>query len=154
MGWVNGKKSTWDTGDAGDTGSISGSRRSPGGGHDNPLQLSCLENAIDKGAWQATLQKHDWSDWAQDSIHSINLHLTKNEMASLDHLPNSSQTSFWDSLCHFQMPNWSLWVTYLHHTMSTIACVAGSKNPSKEKFLKYFWVMALISASQIDMLKG
>ena len=28
--------------------------RSPGGGHDNPLKCSCLENAMDKGAWQAT----------------------------------------------------------------------------------------------------
>ena len=29
--------------------------RSPGGGHGNPLQNSCLENLIDKGAWQATV---------------------------------------------------------------------------------------------------
>ena len=28
--------------------------RSPGGGHDNPLQYSCLENAMDRGAWWAT----------------------------------------------------------------------------------------------------
>jgi len=27
----------------------------PGGGHDNPLQYSCLENPMDKGAWQATV---------------------------------------------------------------------------------------------------
>ena len=33
-----------DAGDARDTGLISGSRRSPGGGNDNPLQYSCLEN--------------------------------------------------------------------------------------------------------------
>ena len=32
-----------------------GSRRSPGGGHGNPLQYSCLENLIDRGAWQATV---------------------------------------------------------------------------------------------------
>ena len=36
---------------AGDTGSISESGRSPGGGHDNPLQYSCLENPMDRGAW-------------------------------------------------------------------------------------------------------
>ena len=35
-----------------DTGSIPGSGRSPGGGHGNPLQYSCLENPIDRGAWQ------------------------------------------------------------------------------------------------------
>ena len=38
----------------GDKGSISGLGRSPGGGHANPLQYSCLENPVDKGAWQAT----------------------------------------------------------------------------------------------------
>ena len=40
---------------AGDTGSISGSRRSPGGGNGNPLQYSGLENPMDRGAWQATV---------------------------------------------------------------------------------------------------
>ena len=36
--------------------SIPGSGRSPGGGHDNPLQYSCLENPKDRGAWWATGQ--------------------------------------------------------------------------------------------------
>ena len=40
---------------AGDRDSIPGSRSSPGGGHDNPLQYSCLENLMDRGAWQATV---------------------------------------------------------------------------------------------------
>ena len=39
---------------AGDAGSIPGSGRSPGGGNGNPLQCSCLENSMDRGAWQAT----------------------------------------------------------------------------------------------------
>ena len=34
---------------------ISGSGRSPGGGHGNPLQYSCLENPMDRGAWWATV---------------------------------------------------------------------------------------------------
>ena len=38
---------------AGDMGSIPGSGRSPGEGHGNPLQCSCLENPMDRGAWQA-----------------------------------------------------------------------------------------------------
>ena len=42
---------------AGDVGSISGSGRSPGGGNDNPLQYSCLENRMDRGAWQATVHR-------------------------------------------------------------------------------------------------
>ena len=35
----------------GDVGSIPGSERCPGGGHGNPLQYSCLENPVDRGAW-------------------------------------------------------------------------------------------------------
>ena len=37
-----------------DVGSIPGPGRFPGGGHSNPLQYSCLENPMDRGAWQAT----------------------------------------------------------------------------------------------------
>ena len=40
---------------AGDPGLIPGSGRSPGGGNSNPLQSSCLENSMDRGAWQATV---------------------------------------------------------------------------------------------------
>ena len=39
---------------AADAGSIPGWEGSPGGGHDYPLQYSCLENPMDRGAWQAT----------------------------------------------------------------------------------------------------
>ena len=46
-----------DAGDLRDTGSIPGSGRSPGRGHGNPLQYSCLENPMDKGAWRATVHK-------------------------------------------------------------------------------------------------
>ena len=38
-----------------DAGSIPGSGRPPGGGHGNPLQYSCLENTMDRGAWWATV---------------------------------------------------------------------------------------------------
>ena len=41
---------------AGDPGSIPGSGRSPEERNGNPLQYSCLENPIDRGAWQATVQ--------------------------------------------------------------------------------------------------
>ena len=40
---------------AGAPGSIPGSGRSPGEGNGNPLQYSCLENPMDRGAWQATV---------------------------------------------------------------------------------------------------
>ena len=44
-----------DIGEVGDLGFIPGSRRSPGGGHDNPLQYPCLENHMDRGAWWAAV---------------------------------------------------------------------------------------------------
>ena len=44
-------------GEEGDTGSVPGSGRFPGGGHGNQLQYSCLENPMDEGAWPATVHK-------------------------------------------------------------------------------------------------
>ena len=41
--------------DAGDSDSIPGSGRSPGEGHGNPLQYSCLENSMVREAWRATV---------------------------------------------------------------------------------------------------
>ena len=44
-----------NAGDLRDVSLIPGSERSPGGGHGNPLQYSCLENPMDRGAWWATV---------------------------------------------------------------------------------------------------
>ena len=51
---------------AGDLGSIPGLGRSPGEGNGNPLQYSCLENPMDRGAWWATVHRvaRVWHDWA------------------------------------------------------------------------------------------
>ena len=51
-GGSDGKVSAYN---AGDPGSIPGSGRSPGEGNGNPLQYSCLENRMDRGAWWATV---------------------------------------------------------------------------------------------------
>ena len=51
-------------GDARDLGSIPGLEISPGGRHGNPLQYSCLENTMDRGAWWATVHGITQS-WAQ-----------------------------------------------------------------------------------------
>ena len=51
---LDGKKSACSVEDPG---LISGSRRSPGKGNGNPLQYSCLENFLDRGAWQATVHE-------------------------------------------------------------------------------------------------
>ena len=48
--WLSGKESASS---AGDVGLIPGSGRCPGGGHGNPLQYSCLENPMGRGAWRA-----------------------------------------------------------------------------------------------------
>ena len=49
-----GKESTCN---AGDLGSIPELGRSPGGGHGNPLQDSCLKNPMDRGDWQAMIHR-------------------------------------------------------------------------------------------------
>ena len=49
------KTSPANAGGIRDAGSTPGSGRSPGEGHGNPLQYSCLENPMDRGAWRATV---------------------------------------------------------------------------------------------------
>ena len=49
------KKLPANAGDKRDMGSIPGLGRSLGEGHSNPLQYSCLENLMDRGAWRATV---------------------------------------------------------------------------------------------------
>ena len=51
-----------NAGDIRDAGSISGSGIPTGGGYDNPLQYSCLEKPMDRGAWQAMAHKVPESD--------------------------------------------------------------------------------------------
>ena len=53
-----------------------GLRRSPGGGHGNPLQSSCLESPLDRGAWRATVHGsqrvgHDWNNCARMQVHKL-----------------------------------------------------------------------------------
>ena len=50
---LSGKEYACSAGATGDVGLIPGSGRSPGGGHGNPLQYSCLENSMARGAWWA-----------------------------------------------------------------------------------------------------
>ena len=59
-------------GDLRDAGSICGSGKSPGGGHGNPLQYSCLKNSMDRGAWRATVHRvtQSWTQLKWLSMHS------------------------------------------------------------------------------------
>ena len=70
-GGTSGKEPFWQCRRHRDVGSIPGLGRSPGEGHDNPLQYSCLENPMDRGACGATVHrvaKH----WTQQlSTHAV-----------------------------------------------------------------------------------
>ena len=77
-------------GAAADTGSVPGSGRSPGEGNGNPLQYSCLENPLDRGAWWATVhgvaKSQTWlSNWAY--THSQDIHMSSvNVFSSCCHI--------------------------------------------------------------------
>ena len=60
-----------NAGDIRDAGLIPGSGRSPGEGHGNPLQYSCLENTMDRGAWPAIAHRvaKSWTWLKQLSMH-------------------------------------------------------------------------------------
>ena len=78
-GGSDGKESACDAGDAGDTGSIPGLGRSSGEGNGYPLQYSCLENSMGRGAWWAT-GGHEESD-TSDQV-TLSLSFTDSLMAS------------------------------------------------------------------------
>ena len=52
LGFPGGSDDKESASNVGDPGSIPGLGRSPGEGNGNPLQYSCLENSMDRGAWQ------------------------------------------------------------------------------------------------------
>ena len=58
-----------NSGDIRDTSSIPESGRSLGGGHDNSLQYSCLENPMDSGAWRATVHWVSELDTTEGTYH-------------------------------------------------------------------------------------
>ena len=64
-----------NAGDLTDAGSIPGSGRSPGGGHGNPLQYSCLENPMYREAWRATVHRVAKS---QTQVKRLSTHTTGN----------------------------------------------------------------------------
>ena len=59
------KNPSANAGDIREVDSIPVLGRSPGAGHDNPLQYSCLENPMDRGAWQATVHGVKESDMTE-----------------------------------------------------------------------------------------
>ena len=66
------KNPSANAGDTRDVGSIPVLGRSSEGGHGNPLQYSCLENPMDRGAWQAIVQEATKSD-VTDHTHDMHM---------------------------------------------------------------------------------
>ena len=69
-----------NVGDIRDVCSVPGSGRSPGGGHGNPLQYSCLENPMNRGAWQVIVPRVPW--WG--GLHAPTTLLEEVEKLTLD----------------------------------------------------------------------
>ena len=65
-GFPGGSKGKESACNAGDLGSIPGLGRSPGEGNGNPLQYSCLENSLNRGAWQAVVYPEAGKEWRQE----------------------------------------------------------------------------------------
>ena len=64
---------------AGGTGLIPGSGRSPGGGHSNQLQYSCLENPMDRGAWKAIVHEITESGTTKQPPPPVNINMVKRQ---------------------------------------------------------------------------
>jgi len=69
---------------------ILGLGRSPGRGHGNPLQYSCLENPMDRGAWQATVHRVAESDMTEVTLHSP-MHTFLNMVLLLAHFSGAQK---------------------------------------------------------------
>ena len=67
---LSSEESACSAGRSGDTGSIPGSGRSPGGGHGNPPHHSSLESPVDRGAWWATVHRIAESDTTEATLHA------------------------------------------------------------------------------------
>ena len=89
-GSSDGKASAYN---AGDPGLIPGSERSPGEGNGNPLQYSCLENPMDRGAYQATVHRvaKSWTRLKQLRTH------THTHIHTHTHTPDQKNASNFDS---------------------------------------------------------
>ena len=83
--WLSDKESAFHAGPTGDLSSVPESGRSSGEGHGNPFQYSCLENLMDREAWQATVHKVAKSQ------------IRLKQLSILAHHPKVKDTSEWPS---------------------------------------------------------
>ena len=73
----SGKESNYKAGNAGNLGSVPDLARSPGGGHDNPLQQSCPDSSMDRGAWKPKVHEVAESDMRLKQLRSSSSSITK-----------------------------------------------------------------------------
>ena len=102
-GGSDGKESACN---AGDPGWNPGLRRSPGEGNDYPLQSSCLENSMDRGAWRATVHgvaKNRWSQLCDSHFH-LQLDLKPCEGRLVLHLSHLSSAYYRPTLTRACVP--------------------------------------------------
>ena len=97
--WLSGRESACQ---AGDTGSIPGSGRSPGGRNSNPLQYSCLGNPMDRGAWRATVHEVTKEMYTTKRINKSPHHFQDRPIKTSFLLPAAQ---FPEQLCQFHCEN-------------------------------------------------
>ena len=83
----------------GDLGSIPGSGRSSQEGHGNPLQYSCLENPMDRGAWQATVHGVAKSR-TQDTTKQLTLSLSSSKHTGSSGTGKNFSSVKWKGNCN------------------------------------------------------
>ena len=84
-----------------DSGLIPGSGGSPGGGHGNPVQYSCLENPMDRGAWKA-LVVHGVAEWDMTGSDQARIIFTKSSFDGLlDRFQTLGHAALWDIILYF-----------------------------------------------------
>ena len=112
------KEPTCNAGDPRDMGSIPGLGRSLGGGHSNSFQYSCLENPMDRGAWQATVHRIAKSQTQPKLLSTAQHRLTQGRIAT------SLQVAKWWSAIKWSPIEWSRPVHQLRTLVSKIMSLA------------------------------
>ena len=148
-----------NAGDIRDMGSIPGSGRSPGGGHGNPLQYSCLESPMDReepgGSQSMGLQRvgHDWSDWVCTYLPGLTAylgtlpsttrpaHLSSSLPCSPAQPPVVSQSATQRSLRPLLLSYSCIYCVTNYHTLSAL----------EQRRLFWFTVLLVRSPAQGDM---
>ena len=144
--WLTGKESACNAGDTGVAGLFPESGRSPGGGHGNPLQYSCLENPVHRGAWRATVHRdpksQTWLKWLSTHTHSTRQpqewrppgfllswgrSLEGEQSGTVGSFPKSWETwsplTFWPTICALEGP---LTLIFLAKDKKMMVGVAGT----------------------------